>query len=110
MIHNHIRWAQFLADEIEQSPDFELLAPVPLATICFRYKPPDIDGNEELNHLNQRLLGDLNQSGELFLTHTKLAGRYTIRFVVGQTYVEEHHVKKAWQLIRQRARSLEYQS
>jgi aromatic-L-amino-acid decarboxylase len=105
-IRNHIQWAQRVANDIENSSDFELLAPVPLATICFRYKPPELQDTEVLNRLNQQLLEDLNSTGKLFLTHTKLAGCYTIRMVVGQTYVEAHHVTRAWKMIQERARAM----
>jgi aromatic-L-amino-acid decarboxylase len=85
--------------------DFELMAPVPLNTVCFRYHPQGIDDsaadrlNEKINHL-------LNDSGKIYLTHTKVNGRYVLRMVTAQTNVTEQHVLKAWELIKECALSL----
>jgi len=69
-IREHIRITQDLAHKIRNSSDFELLAPVPLNTICFRYEPKGVDALERLNHLNEILLVRLKYSGKLYLTHT----------------------------------------
>jgi aromatic-L-amino-acid decarboxylase len=103
-IRSHLAWAQNLSGQIEASEDFELLAPVPLATICFRYKPPGVEEENLLNDLNSELLESLNKTGKIYLTHTKLNGKYTIRLVIGQTQLKEDHVIKAWELIRQIAK------
>jgi aromatic-L-amino-acid decarboxylase len=105
-IREHIRLASLVADWIDQAPDFERLAPVPLNTVCFRYVPEGVDEEETLDSLNERLLEALNSSGRVYLTHTKLGGVYTLRFMVGQTRVEEHHVTEGWDLVARTARSL----
>lgn len=105
-VRSHIQWAKELAEDIDNNNDFELLAPVPLATICFRYKPDDISDKEKLNEINSKLLDELNNTGKIFLTHTKLNENFTIRFVVGQTNVEKRHVTQAWKFIKNTARSL----
>ncbi len=105
-IRNHIQWAQNIAQEIEAAQDFELLAPVPLATICFRYRPPEIHDEEVLNDLNARLVETLNETGRVYMTHTKLKGIFTIRFMIGQTQVQESHVTRAWDLIQHTAREI----
>lgn len=92
-LRKHIEMAQAFANWVDSHPDYELLAPVPLNTVCFHYKGS--------NEFNQILLEKLNQSGKLFMTHTTLDGNYTLRFVVGQTYVEPRHVKAAWELIQE---------
>lgn len=102
----HISLADSLRQKIEKTPNFELLAPVPLNTICFRYNPPTIDANEELNRVNEELLQRLNNSGKLYMTHTKLNGKYTLRFVTGQTRVQKKHVDQAWILIQEEAQKL----
>lgn len=102
----HLELTNIFRKKIEDSPDFELLAPIPLNTICFRYNPKDINNEEKLNHLNEELLERLNNSGKLFLTHTKLKGIFTLRFVVGQTEVQKRHVTKAWNLIQKEAMGL----
>jgi len=105
-IASHICWAEDLTEKIKTHPDFEILAPVPLATVCFRYRPVSICEEEEIDKLNKKLLENINQSGAMFLTHTKLNGKYSIRFVVGQTYVNERHIQKAWERIKAEASNL----
>jgi aromatic-L-amino-acid decarboxylase len=98
-IRSHIRMARSIVEKIEKSRDFELLAPAPLNTVCFRYKPEGISDPGELNDLNAELLEKLNSTGKVYFTHTKLDGKYTIRFVIGQTYVTQKHVDRGWELI-----------
>ncbi len=105
-IRSHVQMAQALAKKIDAHEDFELLAPVPLNTICFRYKPSGIDNIDQLNKKNEILLDRLNQTGNLYMTHTKLKGAYTLRFVVGQTYVEQKHVDTGWKIIQETAISV----
>jgi aromatic-L-amino-acid/L-tryptophan decarboxylase len=105
-VSNHLRWADELAKEIEASEQFKLLAPVPFATVCFHYCPGEVTDLEELNTLNQRLMETLNDSGKMYLTHTKLNGVFTLRLVIGQTYQQQRHVKTAWQRIREAAAGL----
>lgn len=98
-IRRHVDLAQEFARWVEGSDRFELVVPAPLNLICFRHT----DGDE----FNQRLLERLNGSGKLYLTHTVLNGRYTLRFCVGQTLTEARHVEKAWEEIVHAAASLE---
>ncbi len=105
-VGNHIKWAGELAQWIDESKEFQLLAPVPFATLCFRFKPENIDNPETLNTLNEQLMENLNTTGKIYLSHTKLRGIYTIRFVVGQTNCQKHHVEAAWQLIQKEAAAL----
>lgn len=107
-IRNHIEWAKEMEKKITGSADFEMLAPVPLATLCFRYHPPDINDNELLNTLNALLLDILNNSNQIYMTHTKLDNRYTLRFVIGQTNLQKKHLDQAWQLIQDTARNLDH--
>ncbi len=104
-IREHIRIAKSLAEWIRAEKDFEILAPVTLNTVCFRYKPADVT-EDKLNDLNEKLNHRLNDSGKIYLTHTVLNGKYTLRMVTAQTNVTEDHVKKAWALIRSEASSL----
>ncbi len=98
-IRRHIELAQDFAKWVEEADRFELVAPAPLNLVCFRHM--DGDG------FNQRLLDRLNQSGNLYLTHTTLNDQYVLRFCVGQTHTEAHHVYQAWQRIRETAAELE---
>ena len=105
-IKYHIQITQALAKKIEETEDFELLAPVPLNIVCFHYKPSNIKDLDQLNQINATMLERLNRTGKLYMTHTKLNGVYTLRLVVGQTYVEQHHVDSAWKLIKDIAASI----
>ncbi len=105
-IRVHIQFGQQLKEKIETHDHFELLAPVPLNTICFRFHPNYIDDEKKLNELNEQLLHQIQESGKIFLTHTKLDGKYTIRIVLGNTNLEQRHVDAAWKLIKKTASSL----
>jgi aromatic-L-amino-acid decarboxylase len=94
-VRQHVALAQEFAAWVVADPDFELAAPTPLNLVCFRHK-----GGDEFN---ERLMNRLNQSGRLYLTHTKLNGRFTLRMSIGQTHTERRHVRAAWELIRQMA-------
>ncbi|MCP4111137.1 MAG: aminotransferase class V-fold PLP-dependent enzyme [Desulfobacteraceae bacterium] len=90
-IRRHIELARDFAGWVKDSDQFELAAPVPLNLVCFRHVKGD--------GISQKLLERLNQTGELYLTHTMLDNRYTLRFCIGQTHTEARHVKKAWKKI-----------
>ena len=104
-IRLHINIAKNLAEKINQEPGFEIMAPVLLNTVCFRYIPSGAD-ETQINQLNKKLNHLLNDSGKLYLTHTVLKNKYTLRMVIGQTNVTRQHVDKAWDLIRETAFSL----
>jgi aromatic-L-amino-acid decarboxylase len=95
-IRRHIALAQEFAGWVQADPDFELAAPAPLNLVCFRHT-----GGDDLNH---QILERLNRSGALYLSHTKLDGKYTLRMSIGQTNTEQRHVATAWELIRAAAR------
>lgn len=87
-IREHVRIAQEFARWVEADDDFVLAAPAPLNLVCFRH----IDGDER----TQAVMDRVNDSGEMFLTHTKLDGRLVLRMSIGQTWTEERHVRDAW--------------
>jgi aromatic-L-amino-acid decarboxylase len=98
MIREHVRLTNCFAEWMRADDRFEIVAPVSLNLVCFRLKGAD--------DLNERLLQKLNRSGTLYLSHTKLNGRFTLRLCVGQTYTEEQHVRNAWREIQQVAGEL----
>lgn len=100
-IRNHIAYGQWLKNEIIKTPGVELMAPVPLNLVCFRFKPDGVENEPELEIINTSILQELNNSGKIFLTQTKLHGKYVIRFVAGQTHTSFEDVKKGWELIKQ---------
>jgi aromatic-L-amino-acid/L-tryptophan decarboxylase len=104
-VRYHIQIAGRLHEMISAEPDFEILAPVNICVVCFRYRPGGID-EEQLNALNEKLNHLLNDSGKIYLSHTVLNGKYTLRMVTAQTDVTSDHVEKAWKSIRETARNL----
>jgi aromatic-L-amino-acid decarboxylase len=94
-IREHVRLAQQFANWINNDERFELAAPAPLNLICFRLKSGD--------EANQRLMDALNRSGDLYLTHTKLDNKLTLRLCVGQTNTTALHVENAWRKIQEEA-------
>jgi aromatic-L-amino-acid decarboxylase len=97
-IRRHVELAQQFAGWVEAADDFELAAPPMLNLVCFRHREGD--------NLNQTLLERLNQSGKMYLTHTVLDGRYTLRLCIGQTNTEAPHVEQAWRLIQETAKEI----
>jgi aromatic-L-amino-acid decarboxylase len=94
-VRRHVELAQRFAGWVKADSRFELAAPAPLNLVCFRHK-----GGDEVN---QGIMARLNRSGDLYLTHTKLANRTTLRFCVGQTNTEARHVERAWKRIQEEA-------
>ncbi|MEW6745708.1 MAG: pyridoxal-dependent decarboxylase [Planctomycetota bacterium] len=98
-LREHIRLADDFRRSLERSGIFEVLAPVPLNTVCFRFHPPGAS-EAELERLNKALQDEVNGSGRIYLTQTRLDGRYTLRLSVGQTATRRHHLEKAWECLR----------
>jgi len=98
-IRMHIELGQYFSKLVEKHPDFEILAPVLFNVICFRYIPEGLNDMDRINALNELLIKDLNKSGSIYLTHTRLGSKYTLRMVIAQTNVMQQHVDKAWELI-----------
>lgn len=105
-INYHIQLAQEFANWIKAEKDFELMAPVPFSTICFRFNPGN-KSEEELNKLNEKLLEDINASGKIFLSHTKLNSKFVIRLTIGSIRHERKHIEEAWKLIHYLSEKLE---
>ena len=95
-IREHCRLARIFASWVEESEDFELMADVPFALVCFRASPKGI---EDLDALNEKIMNEINASGEAYLSHTKLTGKFTLRLSVGSIRVEERHLRKVWELL-----------
>jgi len=106
-LREHCRLANLFASWVEASPDFEMMAPVPFALVCFRACP---EGVEDLDSLNELMMNEINASGEAYLSHTKLNGRFTLRLSVGSIRVEERHLKKVWGLLNEKGLYLREQS
>jgi aromatic-L-amino-acid decarboxylase len=102
-LREHCRLARAFASWVDDSYDWELLAPVPFALVCFRAAPEGV-GEEELDALNEKIMNDINASGAAYLSHTKLNGKFTLRLSVGSIRVEERHIRKVWDLLNETLR------
>ncbi len=98
IIRSHIAWTQLLAIEVNAHPSFEVVAPVPLSLLCFRYK-----GSDEQN---RALLDAVNESGVAFLSHTVLHGRFVLRLAVGNVRTTQADLADVWRTIQGKALSL----
>jgi aromatic-L-amino-acid decarboxylase len=101
-VRRHVELAQQFSQWVREDDRFELAAPVPLNLVCFRHRAGD--------QRNQQLMTALNRSGAVYLTHTRLSGRFTLRLCVGQTNTEARHVEQAWKRIQQETSRLEGQA
>jgi aromatic-L-amino-acid/L-tryptophan decarboxylase len=95
MIREHQRLARNFASWVEETPGWEVVAPVPFSLVCFRHEGSD----EE----NEAILERVNATGEAFLSNTALAGRYVLRLAVGNQRTTEDDVSRAWELLQEAA-------
>ena len=95
-VRGHVRMAQQFAQWVDDDPQFERAAPVPLNLVTFRHLAGDT--------VTERILAHVNATGRAYLTHTKLDDRFVIRMCVGQTNTQMRHVEQAWDLVRQSAK------
>lgn len=98
-IREHVRLARQFAAWVDRHPDLERLAGSPFSVVCFRAHPRGVDNEQELERLNAALLERANASGEVFLSHTKLHGRYSLRIAIGNLATTESHVRRAFELV-----------
>jgi aromatic-L-amino-acid decarboxylase len=102
----HMRLACELASWVDADPDFERLAPVPFSVVCFRWRPASFAGSDaELDAVNERLVDLVNSSGDVFIAHTRLRGRLSLRVAIGHLKTTERHVQRVWDLIRTEAQN-----
>ena len=94
-LSEHMRLARLFASWVDASERFERAAPVPFSVVCFRAKGGDA--------LNERLLDAVNRTGEIFISHTRLDGAYTLRLAIGNLHTRERHVARAWELLNSSA-------
>jgi aromatic-L-amino-acid decarboxylase len=114
-IREHCRLAKLFASWVEESPDWELMAPLPLALVCFR-ACPRIEGDSEaarnarLDDLNEAIMHGVNATGKALLSHTKLNDKLTLRLSVGNIRTTEKHVRQVWELLNEQLKLLGEQS
>ncbi len=105
-IRSHISYAKWLEEKIRSENDFFLLAPVNFNLVCFHYKPENSCDPEKVNLLNEQLLEKVNSAGNIYLSHTKLNGVFTLRMAIANTDVDLQHVENAWEEILNTAQLL----
>jgi aromatic-L-amino-acid decarboxylase len=98
-IREHIRLAHEFERWVRETPDWEIVAPVPFSTVCFRFAPEGLD-DVSIDQLNTQIIERVNVTGEVFLAGTKLRGREIIRLAVGHIRTTESHVSRAWELLQ----------
>lgn len=101
-IRRHVELAQMFAQWVRESEDFNLVVESPLNLVCFSHRA----GNE----FTERLMHYVNDTGKMYMTHTKLNDIFTLRMSIGQTYSEIEHVEKAWDLLQQASAKLSAQA
>lgn len=108
-LREHIALTQLFARRIEEHPDFEIVAPVEFALVCFRYKPQSLATADEttLERINTDLEERINAGREMFIVHTKFNNIYTLRFTVGNLHTSETHVERAFHNICTHAQAIE---
>ncbi|MFC2097907.1 pyridoxal phosphate-dependent decarboxylase family protein [Bacteroidota bacterium] len=104
----HISLSKEFRNFIDNDKEFELITEPSVNVVCFHFIPTEISDIEKINLINETLLEEINKSGEVFLSHTKLNGVYTIRMVIGQTNVERKHIVNAWELIKKSSLLLKF--
>jgi len=104
---DHMRLAQELASWVDAHPDFQRLAPTPFSVVCFRWHPKRLSLPESaLDAANERIIDLVNASGDIFISHTRLRGRLTIRVAIGHLRTTDAHVRRVWDLVQQSTQEL----
>jgi aromatic-L-amino-acid decarboxylase len=100
LVREHIRIARSLARWIDEDPTLERLAEVNFSTVIFRHRPAGLSP-EELNQHNVTILERVNSTREVYLSHTRVRGRYALRIAIGNIHTTEAHVRRAFDLVRE---------
>lgn len=102
-LREHMRLARELAGWVDSHEAFERVAPVPFSVVAFRYHPPGESDEARLDAMNEAILQQVNATGEVFLSHTRVRERFTIRLAIGNLRSTEIHVRRAWELLQEAA-------
>jgi len=100
LVREHIRIARSLAHWIDEDSTLELLAEVTFSTVIFRHRPAGLSA-EELNQHNVRILEKVNSTREVYLSHTRVRGKYALRIAIGNIHTTEAHVRRAFELVKE---------
>ena len=110
-IREHIRLAKLFASWAEESENWELMAPVPFALVCFRACPEFQSESEEvrekqLDALNEAIMHGVNATGKALLSHTKLNEKLVLRLSIGNIRTTAEHVRQVWELLNDQLHKL----
>jgi len=97
-LREHLRLAELFESWVRAEPGWEVTAPRHFSLVCFRREGSDED--------NERILERVNDSGEVFLSHTRFAGKYQLRLAIGNFRTTEDDVQLAWEVLRREAAAL----
>ena len=105
-IREHCRLAQLFKSWVEESPDWEILAPVPLGLVCFRACPAVAGETESLranrlDEINEVIMHGVNSTGKALLSHTRLKNKFTLRLSIGNIRTSEQQVREVWDLLNE---------
>ena len=103
LVREHIRIAKKLSQWIEDDPELERMADPQFSTVVFRHRPAGLEGTA-LDEHNERLLERVNGSREIYLSHTRVRGRYSLRIAIGNIHTSEAHVWRALEIVRAASR------
>jgi aromatic-L-amino-acid/L-tryptophan decarboxylase len=101
-LREFVRLASLFADWIKSDSRFELVAPVSMSVVCFRFVAGD---ESNIDKLNSQIVETINASGRAYLTQTKLRDRTVMRIGLGNVLTTEEHLRKAWEMIRETAKT-----
>jgi aromatic-L-amino-acid decarboxylase len=99
-IREHIRVAHLLSQWIDETPNFERMAPTPFSLVCFRAHPEGMDDEATLEVLNERMMNSINAGGRFFLSHTRLHGVFTLRVAIGNLRTTEQDIRDLWKEVQ----------
>jgi aromatic-L-amino-acid/L-tryptophan decarboxylase len=100
LIRGHVELARRFAAAVAAEPGWEVVAPVPFSTVCFRHHPAGVGDEAELRRRNEAILEAVNAGGRVFLSHTELDGRFVLRLAIGNAATAAAHVDAAWDALR----------
>jgi aromatic-L-amino-acid decarboxylase len=99
-LRRHIELARQFGRWVADDPGWEVLAPVNFSTVCFRFRGEE-SSEKEIEEMNELILTRVNASGEVYLSQTRLRGKFSLRLAIGNLRTEEEHIRRAWQLLKE---------
>ena len=102
-ISEHLRLARLFAGWIDADPAWERMAPVPFSLVLYRHRRAGMADETALDAHNERLMDAVNATGEIFVSHTRVRGRFALRLAIGNLRTDEATIRRAWEILREAA-------